>query len=88
MRRCRPSTVQYLLDEAKAAIVKSQGKADGRILHLQYGGQVLAPHPHLGDSGVDDVAIITLIFEGAPLKLCTVDRHFSHMQANAASLPW
>ena len=32
MRRCRPSTVQYLLDEAKAAIVKSQGKADGRIL--------------------------------------------------------
>ena len=55
----RSSSGQYLPDEAKAAIVKSQGKADGRILHLQYGGQVLAPHRHLGDSGVDDVAILT-----------------------------
>ena len=35
--------MQHLLDEAKAAIVKSQGKDDGRILHLHYGGQVLAP---------------------------------------------
>lgn len=77
--------VQHLLDEAKAAIVKGQGKDDGRIMHLQCNGQVLAPHWHLGDAGVDDGAVLAVIFEGAPLKLSTVDRCFSHMQANATA---
>ena len=78
------SSVQLLLDEAKAAIVESQCKDDERILHLQYGDQVLAHHWLLGDGGVDDGAILTLIFEGALLKLRIVDRRLSHMQATTA----
>ena len=83
--RDRSSTVQHLLDEAKAAIVKSQGKDDGRILHLHHGGQVLSPHRHLGDAGVVDGAVLTLISESAPLKLSMIDRYLSHMHASAAA---
>mmetsp|Transcript_24666 Transcript_24666/g.52339 ORF Transcript_24666/g.52339 Transcript_24666/m.52339 type:complete len:631 (+) Transcript_24666:61-1953(+) len=75
----RASTVQHLLDEAKAAFLN-----DERILHLQHAGQLLAPHQLLGDAGVGDGALLTLIFESKPLRLRTVDRRFSHMQATAS----
>ena len=72
--------MQRLLDDTKVDLPN-----DKKILHLQHAGQLLAPDRLFGEAGVDDGALVTLIFEGVPLKLRTVDRCFSHVQANAAA---